>query len=387
MMLQQLRLMSGNEAAAYAVKQCDVDFISAYPITPQTTIVEKLSEYVAKGEMVASFLAVESEHSALSSCIGASAAGARVFTATSSQGLAYMHEVMYIASGLRLPIVMAVINRALSSPINIHCDHSDMMGSRDSGWVQLFCEDPQDVYDTIIKAYRLAEDSRVLLPVAVNFDGFTVSHCYEAVETVDSESVRRYLPRPNRPRLSYDEPITMGSFSLPNSYFEGKIEQNKAMHRAGKVFHEVEKAYPRKNSKKGKIIPEDKDAAVKIICMGGTAGSLRYVVNTFGKERLFEVISVRMFRPFPKREILNRIANAELAIVMDRALSFGASSPPLASDIKNILYEEGSRTPVWSVVYGLGGCELTIEKISKLLEKAAKSLAAGDVRMRKIYLK
>ena len=387
MITKQLKLLSGNEAAAYAVKQCDVDFIPAYPITPQTSIVEKLSEYVEERRMKACFLPVESEHSALSACVGASAVGARVFTATSSQGLAYMHEVMYIASGLRLPIVMAVVNRALSSPINIHGDHSDIMGSRDTGWIQLFCEDSQDVYDMIIKAYRLAEDSRVLLPVAVNFDGFIISHCYEPVETLSDTDVKNYLPRIDRPKLSYEEPITMGSFSLPDSYFEGKIEQERALRKAGKIFIEIEKSYPRKNSKRGLISAEDSSGYVKVLCMGGNVGSLKQVAKILNKNNVFDILSIRMFRPFPKKEILPKLTNAKLIIVMDKATSPGASSPPLASDIKNILYEEGLRIPVWSIVYGLGGRELTLGKIRKLFEKAEQRVKDGYTRMLKAYLK
>ncbi|MEM2511413.1 MAG: pyruvate ferredoxin oxidoreductase, partial [Candidatus Methanomethylicia archaeon] len=190
--------LTGDEAVAYAVKQCDVDVIAAYPITPQTIIVERISDFVANGEIDAEYVCVESEHSALSACIGASVMGARVFTATASQGLALMHEILYIASSLRLPIVMAVVNRALSAPINIHGDHSDMMGSRDCGWIQIYTENAQEAYDTTIQAFKIAEDPNASLPVTVNLDGFIISHSMERVEILNDEDVKRFLP-PRKP--------------------------------------------------------------------------------------------------------------------------------------------------------------------------------------------
>ncbi|MEN3047863.1 MAG: pyruvate ferredoxin oxidoreductase [Candidatus Caldarchaeales archaeon] len=385
-MLLNSLLLTGNEAAAHAVKQSDVDLITAYPITPQTTIVEKLAEYVERGEVRAAMVLVESEHSALSACIGASAAGARVFTATSSQGLAYMHEVMYIASGLRLPIVMAVANRALSAPINIHCDHSDIMGSRDSGWVQVFCEDPQDVYDNVIKAFRLAEDPRVLLPVAVNFNGFTTSHSCEPVTVLPDGEVRRFLPRRERHRLSYDEPMTIGGFALPDAYFESKVEQERALRAAGRVFAEVEDLYPNAGARKGSIYAEWTGGRVKLICMGDVAGSLRHFVKTRRLQDLFDVLSVRLFRPFPRRTLIRLLSDAELVVVMDRALSPGATSPPLASEVKSALYDAGIRVPVWSVVYGLGGKPVTLGRIRKLLGSAEREVRGRDVRSRRILL-
>ncbi|MCS6787726.1 MAG: pyruvate ferredoxin oxidoreductase [Aigarchaeota archaeon] len=386
-MLLNSLLMTGNEAAAYAVKQSDVDLITAYPITPQTTIVEKLAEYVGRGDVKAAMVLIESEHSALSACIGASAAGARVFTATSSQGLAYMHEVMYVASGLRLPIVMAVANRALSAPINIHCDHSDIMGSRDSGWVQVFCEDPQDVYDNVVKAFRLAEDPRVLLPVAVNFNGFTTSHSCEPVAVLPDEEVRRFLPRRERHRLSYDEPMTIGGFALPDAYFESKVEQEKALRAAGRVFTEVEELYPNSESKRGAIHAEWTGGRVKLICMGDVAGSLRHFVKTQRLQDIFDVLSVRLFRPFPRRRLIELLNDAELVVVMDRSLSPGAVSPPLVSEVKSALYDAGFRVPVWSVVYGLGGKPVTLRKIGRLLGEAERGVREREARSRRILLR
>lgn len=383
--LRTQRLMTGNEAVAYAVRQCDVDFIAAYPITPQTIIVERLSEYVSSGEMNAEFVPVESEHSALSACIGASLAGARVFTSTSSQGLALMHEVLYIASGLRCPIVMAVVNRALSAPLNIHGDHSDMMGSRDSGWIQIFCENPQEVYDYTIQAFRLAEHPEVLLPVAVNLDGFTVSHSSEPVSVLDDNAVKSYLPKNSRPRLDYSSPASFGVFALPTHYFEFKVEQEKALRRAGDIFGEVAAAYPESSGRLVKFSRFNEDGGIAVICMGGTAGSVRHVLKTSGA-REFSLISLRLFCPFPTKEILDALSTAEGVIVMDRATSPGAPLPPLASNVAATLYEAGLNLPLLSVVYGLGGREPTLSMIKGMLEKSRERLTSAGPRVGRMYL-
>ncbi|MCS6770190.1 MAG: pyruvate ferredoxin oxidoreductase [Candidatus Caldarchaeum sp.] len=378
-------LLSGNDAVALAVKQSDVDVVAAYPITPQTTIVEKLSKYVADGELRARFISVESEHSALSACVGAAAAGARCFTATSSQGLALMHEVMYIAAGMRVPVVMAVANRTLSAPINIHCDHSDIMGSRDSGWVQIFCENVQEAYSRVIQAFRLAEDSRVQLPVAVNLDGFTLSHCYEAVQPLEDEDVRGYLPRRRRVVLDYESPVTMGGLSLPNTYFEIKLEQARALESSKHVFREVVKAYPGEKDGLDVVDVYNPGASVKAVCLGSTAGTLRHVAKTYGFD--VGVVNVKLFRPFPREEVLAALSEAGLVAVFDRALSPGAAANPLTSDVKALLYDAGLRKPVWTVVYGLGGRDLTTAVVRKLLEELVEAAYAGRQEARTVYLR
>jgi len=236
-----LKPMSTSEAIAYAVKQANVDVIAAYPITPQTIIVERLSEYVNNGELDAEYVAVESEHSAMSACVAASLTGARVFTSTASQGLALMHEVLYVASGLRCPVVMAIANRALSAPINIHCDHSDVMGSRDAGWVHIFVENAQQAYDRIFQAFRLAEDDDILLPVGVNLDGFFLSHAVEGVATIsDSEAALFLPPRKAKYYIDSSMPMTFGAFALPDWYFEIKYQVAEAIERVPKKLAEVE---------------------------------------------------------------------------------------------------------------------------------------------------
>lgn len=383
--LKRLRLMTGNDAVAYAVKQADVDFISAYPITPQTIIVERLSEFVESGELNAAFVPVESEHSALSACIGASLCGARVFTSTSSQGLALMHEVLYIAAGMRCPIVMAVVNRALSAPLNIHGDHSDMMGSRDSGWIQLFCENPQEAYHYTIQAFRLAESPNVLLPVAVNLDGFTVSHSSEPVEVLPSEAVQEYLPRRERPVLDYDNPISFGVFALPTYYYEFKVEQVQALEEASRTIGEVSSSYPEPSGALKKMTVDGEPDGLVVVGMGGTMGTVRYVLRSMGW-RGYALVSLRVFCPFPRDELVEILSRAEAVVVMDRAVSPGMPSPPISSNIKSLLYDEGVRVPLVSVVYGLGGREPTVGMVRSLLEKLGGEVKSGGVSTRSLYL-
>jgi pyruvate ferredoxin oxidoreductase alpha subunit len=383
--LKHVMLMTGDEAVAYAVKQSNVDFISAYPITPQTIIVERLSEYVASGQVDAAFVPVESEHSALSACIGASLCGARVFTSTSSQGLALMHEIMYVASGLRCPIVMAVANRALSAPLNIHGDHSDIMGSRDSGWVQIFCESPQEAYHYTIQAFRLAEHPEVLLPVAVNLDGFTVSHSSEPVELLHDEEVKNYLPRLPRPRLDYDNPHTFGILALPTHYFEFKLEQARALENAGEVLKEVASLYPQPSDALRKFTVEGECEHVVVVGMGGVMGTIRHVVASIG-QKFYSLVSIRLFSPFPHRELAEILSDAEAVVVLDRAMSPGMASPPLASNVKSALYDLDIRKPVVSVVYGLGGREPTTSMVRRLLEKMRDDVMSGGVKSRYLYL-
>jgi pyruvate ferredoxin oxidoreductase alpha subunit len=296
-----------------------------------------------------------------------------------------MHEIMYVASGLRCPIVMAVANRALSAPINIHGDHSDIMGSRDSGWVQIFCESPQEAYHYTIQAFRLAEHPEVLLPVAVNLDGFTVSHSSEPVETLPDDEVKKYLPHTPRPRLDYDSPHSFGVFALPTHYFEFKLEQAGALERAGEVVGEVSSLYPEPSGALRKFTFDGSGRGVVVVGMGGAMGTVRHLLEKMGYG-FFSLISVRMFSPFPGRELVEYLSDSEAVVVMDRALSPGMASPPLSSNVKSALYDEGVRTPVLSVVYGLGGREPTTSMVSKLLNKVRGWVEGGSVRSRVLYL-
>jgi len=366
--------LTGDEAVAYAAKQCDVDVVAAYPITPQTIIVEQFSRYVYDGEVKTEFVCVESEHSAMSACVGASLAGARVFTATASQGLALMHEMLFIASGLRLPIVMGVANRALSAPLNIHGDHSDMMASRDCGWIQVYVENVQEAYDWTVQAFRVAEDAEVQLPVAVCLDGFTVSHCMEGVDALTDERVPSFLP-PRTPlfRLDPDKPITVGAWMLPAHYMDLKQQQDEALRRSLARIEAIGEEYGAVSGRAYGALEtyglEDAEAAV--LCLGGTAGTARTVAEKLRSEgKKVGVIKLWVYRPFPTAQLAAAVRGLKALVVMDRACSFGAPYGPLAADVRSALTPEGSSPRVFNVIYGLGGRDVSPRDLQALFEEA-----------------
>jgi pyruvate ferredoxin oxidoreductase alpha subunit len=362
--------MSGSEAVAKAAAQAGTEFVAAYPITPQTIIVERFSELVASGESKAAYVNVESEHSAMSACVGASLTGARVFTASSSQGLALMHEVLYLASGLRLPIVMAVANRALSAPINIHGDHSDMMGSRDSGWIQLYVENAQEAYDWVIQAFKIAEDERVLLPFTVNMDGYVVTHSLESMALIDDEKISQFLPkRQTRFKLDTNKPITFGTLTLPDYYSEFKKQQDEAMNSVSKVFSEVTKQFTDFSGRSYDFtVPyELEDAKVAIVSLGSASGTIRWVARNLRKQGLpVGALKVSLFRPFPYDVVGKLLENLDAVVVLERALSLGAHCGPLASEIVCSLYNRAGQPRVLDVVAGLGGRDLSPDAIERI---------------------
>ena len=380
--MKAAKALSGSEAIALAVKQANVDVVAAYPITPQTIIVERLAEYINNGELDAEYVPVESEHSALSVCAAASITGARVFTATASQGLALMHEMMYITSGLRCPVVMAVANRALSAPINIHRDHSDIMGSRDSGWVQIFVENNQQAYDMTLQAFRLAEDHDILLPVAVNLDGFFVSHAVEGVETLDDSAVAGFLP-PRRPLhyLDASKPMSFGALASPEWYYKIRHQVVEAMGRVEQKLEQVEREYLHVSGRSyGALgLSQVEDAEVVILCAGAVAGTARTAARRL-RERGVKVgvVSVRLYRPFPGEKIIHAVSNAEALLVIDLAMSPGAPSAPLGQDVKAMLFDAGVRLPVWNVVCGLGGRDVSEAEIEKLATTLAESATSAS---------
>jgi pyruvate ferredoxin oxidoreductase alpha subunit len=367
MSLQSLRVaaLQGDEAVAEAVRQSDVDVIAAYPITPQTIIVEKLAEYVANGRLKGEFVPVESEHSAMSACVGASVTGARVFTATSSQGLAYMHEMLYNVSGMRLPIVMAVANRALSAPLVLNADHSDMMGSRDSGWIQLYAENVEEIYDRTIQLFKLSEDPRVMLPAALNFEGFILSHDKERVCLLEDETIRRFLGRPRpKHRLDPDEPLTFGAIATPDTYYEFRMQQTEAMNAALHVFDEVEMEFESFSGRRyGAVDAYNTDKAdVVMVINGSAAGTMRAAaraLNAAGES--VGVLAIKLYRPFPTEQVVSHLAQAKAVITMDRSISPGAPSGPISEDVKSAMQLAGLPMPVLSVVYGIGGRDLSTE--------------------------
>ena len=376
--------LTGDGAVAYAVKQCNVDVVAAYPITPQTLIVEEFSEYVHNGEVHTEFVCVESEHSAMSACVGASLTGARVFTATASQGLALMHEILYIASSLRCPIVMGVVNRTLSAPINIHCDHSDMMGSRDCGWIQVYVENAQEAYDWIIQAFKIAEDPEVLLPVTVNLDAFILSHSLEGVNTLEDEEVEKFVST-RKPvfRIDPDKPTTIGALCLTDFFFETKRQHVEAMNKSPKTISQVNDEFASLAGRRYSFIETYgmDDAEAAIICLGSTAGTAKAVAkNMRAQGKKVGVIKPWVYRPFPEEQILKAIENVKALAVLDRACSIGAPYGPLCSDIVAALYKENVKLSVFNVIYGLGGRDMTPFNIEDIFNEALEVARTGVVK-------
>jgi pyruvate ferredoxin oxidoreductase alpha subunit len=363
---------TGNEAMAYAMKQCRPDVVAAYPITPSTEIVQIFSSFVADGLVDTEFVAVESEHSAMSACIGASAAGARAMTATAAQGLALMHEMLFIASGLRLPIVMCVASRSLSSPLNIHCDHADSVASRDSGWIQIFCESSQEGYDSVIQAVKIAE--RAYLPVMVAIDGFILSHCMERLEVLPDDEVDNFLGefKSNYSLLDIKNPITVGPACLPDSYFEHKRAQAEGMQQAKPIIEEIIEEYYKKFNRYYPVIDEYKteDAELVVVAMGSTVGTAKIVVDELrAKGQKVGAIKIRFFRPIFTEKLQKILTQFKVVGVLDRVESMSSYISPLATEIRAALYHLDPKPFVASYVYGLGGREITPEDIKKVFEE------------------
>jgi len=382
--------MTGDEAVAHAAKQSKVDIVAAYPITPQTIIVERFSKYVADGEVHTAYVCVESEHSALSACIGSSLTGARVFTATSSQGLALMHEMMYIASGLRCPIVMGVANRALSAPINIHGDHSDMMGSRDSGWIQIYVENAQEAYDWTIQAFRIAEDKAVQLPVSVNLDGFIITHCMEGVDVLDDGVVSKFL-QTRKPlfKLDPEKPITVGALCFTDYYFEFKRQQVDALSHVQGVMDRVAKEFKGVSGRSYSAIEtygmEDAEAAV--LCLGSTAGTAREVARTLRAQgKKAGVVKIWLYRPFPVDEVKAVLKNVKALAVFDRAISFGAQYGAVCSDVVSALHTIDKNPGIFNVIFGLGGRDVKPSDIEHVFNEALETAKTGVVKQETLFL-
>lgn len=382
--------MTGNEAVAYAVKQADVDVIAAYPITPQTPVVEKLAEYVNNGELNAVYVPVESEHSALSACIGASVAGARVFTASCAQGLALMWELLWIASAFRTTIVMALANRALSAPINIHCSHDDAYACRDAGWIQFFAENVQEAYDLTLIAFRVSEDKRVLFPSIVNLDGFILSHGLESLFILNDEDVRRFLP-PKDPVLPLDiaKPMSYNPLVLFDYYFEFKKLQAEAFKNAYPVIPEIFREYEKISGRKYTPVKAFglEDADVAVIVLGSSAGTARYVARQLRqKGEKVGVVSLTLYRPFPVKELVETLRGVKVAVVMDRSYSFGSPGAQLFMDIATAFYNESERPLLINAIYGLGGRDLMPEHVVEAFKIAQKAAQAGKVEEKEVWL-
>lgn len=381
--------MEVSIAAAEAVKQANVDVISAYPITPQTHVVEHLSELVANGELDAEFIPVESEHSALSVCLGSSAAGARSFTCTSSQGLALMSEITYIAAPLRLPIVMIISNRTLSAPLSIWNDHSDVMSIRDCGWIQVFTENGQEVYDHVFFAYRLAEDKEVLLPVIVNMDGFILSHVIEPIEMIEQERIDQFLP-PYQPlyRLHPDHPVTMGAFAMPAVFAETKKAQEVALQSSMPKILQTWKAFGDMTGRYYNPIEtyRAEDAETLLITMGSFGETASVAVDQMREEgRAVGLVKIRLWRPFPFDAFKKATLKAKQLVVIDRAVSIGGPGGPVASEVKAAIYGEEKRPSVYNFVAGISGRDVTPSDYMKMVDKAEIEIEEGNKEGYEIY--
>jgi len=400
---QEVMGLNGDEAVAYAAKQSDVDVVAAYPITPQTIIVEKFSEYVANGEVNTEFMCTESEHSAMTACLAAAATGARTFTASASAGLALMHEMLFVTSGCRAPVVMAVANRALSAPLNIHGDHSDAMAQRDSGWIQIYAENAQEVYDSIFQAFRIAEHLDVQLPVMVCLDGFTLSHTLENVKVLADDDIKGFVGTRQLPnvmthegktvpyRLDPENPMTMGPVALPNYYFEFKRQQEEAMKNALKIIPQVHDEYGQLSGRQygDGLIEKCKldDAEIVIACVGSTAGTVKTVIEELRAEGIKAgLLRIRTFRPFPAEEIAKALGKAKAVAVMDKSISFGGNGGAVFHETRHALYDVQNHPYLVNYIYGLGGRDTSPSQIRKVYEDLQKIAQTGKVEEKTRYI-
>ena len=371
--------LSGNEAVATAMKQINPDVVAAFPITPSTEIPQYFSTFVNNGQVDTEFVAVESEHSAMSACIGAEAAGSRAMTATSANGLSLMWEMIYIASSLRLPIVMSLVNRAVSGPLNIHNDHSDAMGVRDAGWIMLFSENNQEAYDNILMAHRIAEHKDVLLPLMVCQDGFITSHSIENIELLEDDKVKAFVGtyKPEHYLLNKKEPMAVGPLDLQSFLFEHKYQQAEAMRNAKKVIEDVSVEFEKLTGRKYNFFEEYKmeDAEYVVVCMNSTAGTAKYTVDELrAKGVKAGLLKVRMFRPFPAEEIAEALSKSSIksVAVLDKSDSLNAAGGALYEDITSAMYVNQKLVPVVSYVYGIGGRDTTADQIESVFEDLQK---------------
>ena len=376
--------LSGNEAAAFAMKQINPDVVAAFPITPSTEIPQYFSTFVSNGSVDTEFVAVESEHSAMSACVGAEAAGVRAMTATSANGLSYMWEMIYIASSLRLPIVMSLVNRAVSGPLNIHNDHSDDMGVRDSGWIMLFSENNQEAYDNLIMAHRIAEHKNVLLPLMVCQDGFITSHSIENIELIEDEKVKQFVGsyKPEHYLLNEKEPMAIGPLDVQNYLFEHKYQQAEAMRAAKQVILDVSSDFEKMTGRKYSFFEEYQmdDAEIAVVCMNSTSGTTKTVVDELRSNGIKAgMVKVRVFRPFPTEEIAEALGNLKAVAIMDKADSLNAAGGALFEDVVSSMYVSKKQVPAVSYVYGIGGRDTTAKDIHEVYSYLQEVVNTGKI--------
>ena len=377
--------LSGNEAVANAMRQINPDVVAAFPITPSTEVPQYFSTFVNNGAVDTEFVPVESEHSAMSACVGAAAAGARVMTATSANGLSLMWEILYIASSLRLPMVMACVNRAVSGPLNIHNDHSDSMGARDSGWVQLYCETNQEAYDNFIMATRIAEHKDVQLPVMVCYDGFITSHSIENIELIEDDLVKKFVGEynPEHYLLNREEPIAVGPLDVQPYLFEHKYQQANGMRNAARVIKEVSEEFEQLTGRKYEFIEKYQmdDAEYAIVVLNSTAGTAKAVVDELrAKGVKAGLVKPRMFRPFPAEDIAATLKNVKAVAIMDKADGLNGVGGPLFTDVTSAMIVNGvTDVKVVNYIYGIGGRDVRTTDIEKVYSDLQEIEALGKV--------
>jgi pyruvate ferredoxin oxidoreductase alpha subunit len=382
--------VTGNEACANALRQVNPDVCGIYPITPQTDMMQRFASFISDGKVDTEAILVESEHSSMSACIGAAAAGGRVITATSSQGLALMWEMLFIAAGDRLPIVMPVVNRALSAPLNIHGDHSDAMGARDTGWIQLWSENAQEAYDNTIQAFRIAEHMDIRLPVMVCLDGFIISHSIERLEYLEDQEVKDFVgPFKNfLPLLDLDKPKSYGPLILTDLYHEYKRAQHEVMTKVKDVVLDVAKDFEKLSGRKYGIFETYRleDADIAIVILNSAAGTTKDVIDEFRDKGIKAgLLKPRLFRPFPYTEIADALKHAKAVCVMDRADSFGGYGP-LFMEVSSALYQADKKPLMMNKIYGLGGRDYLPSHAAQVLSELNEIAKSGSVKTIKEYI-
>lgn len=375
--------LSGNEAVAIALRQINPDVFPAFPITPSTEIPQYFASFVANGQVDTEFITVESEHSSMSAAIGASAAGARALTATSSCGLAYMWEELYIAASNRLPLALALVNRALSGPININCDHSDSMGARDSGWIQIYAENNQEAYDNMVQAYRISEHKDVRLPIMICQDGFITSHAVENIELLDDTEVKNFVGEyePENYLLNPKQPMAIGPYAITDYYMEAKRNQAEGMKNAVEVVKEVAKEFAKISGREYGLFEEYcmEDAERAIVIIGSAAGTTKDAIDALrAKGEKVGLIKIRLYRPFPAEEIAEALKDVKAVAIMDRAEGYTNHGGPLGADVMSAMFRARSQAFAVNYIYGLGGRDVRVEDMEGVFEDLKQIIADGD---------
>ena len=380
----KLVAITGAGACAQAMRQINPDVVAAFPITPSTQVVEDFSTFVANGEVDTEFVTVESEHSAMSACIGASAAGGRVMTATSSAGMAFMWELLYVAASMRQPVLMTLVNRALSGPVNIHCDHSDSMGARDAGWIQLYSENNQEAYDNLVMAARIAEHPEVRLPLMVCQDGFITSHSIQTMQLEDDQAVRTFVGphTPYHSILDTDHPVSWGALDLQDYYIEHKRGQEEAMRNALRVIQEVADDFAKTFGRQYGLFEAYRldGADIVLVVLSSAAGEIKEVIDEMrAKGEKVGLLKIRSFRPFPYAAIATALAHAKIVTVLDRSASFGAHGPLFTETTTAVYNYSTSRPLIMGQTFGLGGRELTLPHIEHIIRESRRCVDKGEV--------